>query len=91
MIAIGFWGVGSIINEVSEGATLNKGDRMGHFGYGGSSIVLAFEPTLGLQFGIAEQKSNAEHTKPVSDPDNPTLMQIQQCLGRHTPPLKWGH
>jgi len=89
MIAIGFWGVGSIINEVPEGATLNKGDRMGHFGYGGSSIVLAFEPTLGLQFGVVEQACNAQHTKPVSDPDNPTLMQIQQCLGRRTPPLKW--
>jgi phosphatidylserine decarboxylase len=85
MIAIGFWGVGSIINEVPEGATLKKGDRMGHFGYGGSSIVLAFEPTLNLQFGVPD----GTDTHMVSDPDFPTLMQIQQCLGRRIPPLSW--
>lgn len=85
MIAIGFWDVGSIINEVPEGATLSKGDRMGHFGYGGSSIVLAFEPTLDLQFGVPE----VSNTKLVSDPDDPTLMQIQQCLGKRAPTLKW--
>ncbi len=90
MIAIGFWGVGSIISEVPEGATLKKGDRMGHFGYGGSSIVLAFEPDANVQFAVTEEdKDGKKSTKPVSDADNPTLMQIQQCLGRRTPPLKW--
>ncbi|WLE96211.1 MAG: phosphatidylserine decarboxylase [Candidatus Electrothrix communis] len=86
MMAIGFWGVGSIINEVPEGARLKKGDRMGHFGYGGSSIVLAFEPNLNLQFGVPDAKGG---TTLVSDPDSPTLMQIQQCLGRRMPTLKW--
>lgn len=85
MIAIGFWGVGSIINQVPEGATLKKGDNMGHFGYGGSSIVLAFEPGLDLQFGVKEKTG----TTLLNDPDFPTLMQIQQCFGRRTPPLKW--
>jgi phosphatidylserine decarboxylase len=89
MIAIGFWGVGSIINEVTEGATLEKGDRMGHFGYGGSSIVLAFEPNKELQFGVEEVTDGMTHMKEVSTPDNPTLMKVQQCLGRRTPPLKW--
>lgn len=89
MIAIGFWGVGSIVNEVAEGATLKKGDRMGHFAYGGSSIVLAFEPELDLQFAVTESVGGKEVTKPVNDPDQPTLMQIQQCLGKRTPPLKW--
>ncbi len=93
MIAIGFWGVGSIINEVAEGATLKKGDRMGHFGYGGSSIVLGFEPNLELQFGVQETQEvdgkQVVRTKRVSDADDPTLMQIQQCLGRRTPPLEW--
>jgi len=85
MIAIGFWGVGSIINEVKEGATLTKGERMGHFGYGGSSIVLAFEPGKGLQFGVQVDGE----TQPISDPDHPTLMQIQQCLGKRIPTLNW--
>jgi phosphatidylserine decarboxylase len=89
MIAIGFWGVGSIINEVHEGATLKKGDRMGSFGYGGSSIVLAFEPNLDLQFGVVETKDGKSYTSEVSGPDTPTLMQIQQCLGKHTKRLDW--
>ncbi|PRQ04003.1 Phosphatidylserine decarboxylase proenzyme [Enhygromyxa salina] len=97
MIAIGFWGVGSIVNLVDEGATLTKGDRMGHFAYGGSSIVLAFEPNLDLQFAVHEVETKTvdgktiteTFTKPVGDPDHPTLMKIQQCLGRRTPPLKW--
>ena len=48
MSAIGFWGVGSIINAIPEGGEVKKGQYMGHFGYGGSSIVLAFEPNLDL-------------------------------------------
>ena len=48
--AIGFWGVGSIVNFVEDGMTVQKGQYMGHFGYGGSSIILAFEPSIDLQF-----------------------------------------
>lgn len=81
MIAIGFWGVGSIVNAVKTNATIHKGQYMGHFGYGGSSIVLAFEPDLDLQFKVGDQ--------PISDPDNPVLMKVRQCLGKRTPPLKW--
>ncbi len=44
MIPVGFWGVGSIINEVQTGDYVEKGQEMGHFGYGGSSILLVFEP-----------------------------------------------
>ena len=59
MVAIGFWGVGSITNAIAEGDVVEKGQQMGHFGYGGSSIVLAFEPNLDLQFAVGDQ--------PVSD------------------------
>ncbi len=44
MIPVGFWGVGSIITEVKEGDYIEKGQEIGHFGYGGSSILLVFEP-----------------------------------------------
>ncbi len=81
MIAIGFWGVGSITNAVAEGENVKKGEYMGHFGYGGSSIVLAFEPNLDLQFAVGDQ--------PVGDPDHPVLMQVKQCLGKRTLPLTW--
>ncbi len=81
MIAIGFWGIGSIVNAVENNAMIEKGQYMGHFGYGGSSIVLAFEPGMDLQFKVG--------TNPVEDPDHPVLMNVRQCLGKLTEPLKW--
>ncbi len=44
MIPVGFWGVGSIVTECQVGDYLEKGQEMGHFAYGGSSILLVFEP-----------------------------------------------
>ena len=44
MIPVGFWGVGSIKNEVKIGDHIQKGQKIGHFDYGGSSILLVFEP-----------------------------------------------
>lgn len=81
MVAIGFWGVGSIVSAVSEGDVVQKGQYMGHFGYGGSSIVLGFEPNLNLQFAVGSAA--------VSDPDSPLLMQVKQCLGKRTDRLRW--
>lgn len=74
MVAIGFWGVGSIINAVGEKATLQQGDYMGHFGYGGSSIVLAFNKDVKIDFEVGND--------PVKDPNHPTLMKVRQCLGK---------
>lgn len=81
MIAIGFWGVGSIINAIKTGDCIEKGQYMGHFGYGGSSIVLAFEPMLDLQFKVGD--------KGVQGPDFPVLMKVRQCLGKLMKPLEW--
>lgn len=81
MIAIGFWGVGSIENAIETNAVIEKGQYMGHFGYGGSSIVLAFEPGMDLQFKVGE--------KPVEDPDHPVLMKVRQCLGKRTDVINW--
>lgn len=44
MIPVGFWGVGSCINLRTIGEYVEKGEELGHFGYGGSSILLVFEP-----------------------------------------------
>ncbi len=49
MIPVGFWGVGSIINECQVGDYVEKGQELGHFAYGGSSILLVFEPGV-IQF-----------------------------------------
>lgn len=73
MVAIGFWGVGSIINAVKDNTTIEQGQYMGHFGYGGSSIVLAFNKDVNIEFKVGSQ--------PVEDPNNPTLIKVRQCLG----------
>ncbi|MCK5133440.1 MAG: phosphatidylserine decarboxylase [Candidatus Sabulitectum sp.] len=44
MIPVGFWGVGSIVTECQVGDYIEKGQELGHFAYGGSSILLVFEP-----------------------------------------------
>lgn len=74
MIAIGFWGVGSIENAIEKNAHIEKGQYMGHFGYGGSSIVLAFEPGMEMAFKVGNT--------PVSDANNPVLMKVRECLGK---------
>lgn len=74
MVAIGFWGVGSIVNAVEENAIITQGEYMGHFGYGGSSIVLAFNKGVDIDFKVGSQH--------VEDPNNPALMKVRQCLGK---------
>lgn len=51
MIPVGFWGVGSIITEHHVGDYVKKGEEIGHFAYGRSSILLIFEPGA-IKFSI---------------------------------------
>ncbi len=44
VIPVGFWGVGSIVSDVKVGQKVKKGDMIGRFGYGGSSILMVFQP-----------------------------------------------
>lgn len=81
MIAIGFWGVGSITSAIKENASIKRGQYMGHFGYGGSSIVLAFERGLDLRFQVGTER--------VQGPDNPLLMKVRQCLGKRIELQNW--
>lgn len=73
MVAIGFWGVGSIINAVEEKGTIKQGECMGHFGYGGSSIVLAFNKDKNIEFKVGNESVKGANT--------PTLMKVRECLG----------
>lgn len=41
---VGFWGVGSMQVYLEEGDVVHRGDYVGHFLYGGSSILMVFEP-----------------------------------------------
>ena len=63
MIPVGFWGVGSIITHVKEGDKVTKGDLMGRFGYGGSSILLVFEPNA-IDFTIKGIEKDWKQVKP---------------------------
>ncbi|WP_075344637.1 phosphatidylserine decarboxylase [Tenacibaculum agarivorans] len=78
MVAIGFWGVGSIINAIEEKGdqkpTVEQGQYMGHFGYGGSSIVLAFNKDVDIDFKVDGHE--------VKGANEPTLMKVRQCLGK---------
>ncbi len=74
MVAIGFWGVGSIHNAFQENGPVAKGQYMGHFAYGGSSIVLAFEPNMNLN-GKFEVSGNI-----VTGPNTPLQMDVKQNL-----------
>jgi len=56
MMPIGFYGVGSIFTKIREGDFVNKGDEVGHFEYGGSSVVLVFEPNK-LDIGVPNIQS----------------------------------
>jgi phosphatidylserine decarboxylase len=74
MAAVGFWGVGSIVNYVEEGHILQKGEYMGHFNYGASSIVLALEPNIDFQFVVDGCA--------LSGPAWPRAVKAKQHLGR---------
>ncbi len=65
MIPVGFWGVGSIItyDNIKEGYQVTKGEKIGRFGYGGSSILLIFEPDK-IEFTIEGIEKNWEVVKP---------------------------
>lgn len=46
MVAVGAMMVGSIILSVKEGDAIHRGDEVGYFKFGGSTIVLLFEKKL---------------------------------------------
>ena len=66
MIPVGFWGgVGSIVTEanIKEDYQITKGEKIGRFGYGGSSIVLVFEPGK-IEFTIDDIEKSWKDVKP---------------------------
>ena len=82
MSAIGFWGVGSITNLIPhDGYILQKGEPMGHFNYGGSSIVLAFEP--GNITDFTHVGGNGETS--IRDADHPTVVLLGEQIGKRAP------
>ena len=65
MIPVGFWGVGSIVTDakIKKGYQITKGEKIGRFGYGGSSILLVFEPDK-IEFTIDDIENDWKEVKP---------------------------
>lgn len=100
MAAIGFWGVGSMIVDnddesssstwprdvlpVKLGNTVEKGQYLGHFGYGGSSIVLAFQPTSvdgkTISYDLSSGDGNNSVRKQIGDANNPIQVNAMQHI-----------
>jgi len=54
MVPVGMVSVGSVIWTVEEGQMVAKGQELGYFAMGGSSIVVAFEPRANFAFSVPE-------------------------------------
>lgn len=50
LVAVGALLVGSISFTVNEGDKVTKGQDMGYFSYGGSTVILLFPEEMGVEF-----------------------------------------
>ncbi|ODQ80557.1 hypothetical protein BABINDRAFT_160822 [Babjeviella inositovora NRRL Y-12698] len=74
-IAIGAMMVGSSVFTVSEGQTVKKGDEIGYFKFGGSTILTLFEPKY-FQFDLDLVQNSSQSIE--------TLVRVGQSIG-HSP------
>lgn len=49
-IAVGALLVGSIVFTAQEGQKVVKGEELGYFAYGGSTVIVLFPEEMGLEF-----------------------------------------
>ncbi|KIJ20648.1 hypothetical protein PAXINDRAFT_160190 [Paxillus involutus ATCC 200175] len=79
-VAIGALLVGSIVWTVEENATVKRGDELGYFAYGGSTVVAIFPHDL-----ITFDNDLLEHSVPAGSDGKgaiETLMKVGCSLGR---------
>ena len=50
MVAVGALLVGSIEFTVTEGDKVQKGQELGYFAYGGSTVIVLFPEDMGVEF-----------------------------------------
>lgn len=50
MVAVGALLVGSIEFTVTEGDKVRKGQELGYFAYGGSTVIVLFPEDMGVEF-----------------------------------------
>jgi len=71
-IAVGATMVGSIVMTQEEGATVKRGDEMGYFAFGGSTILTLFKPNV-IQY---DEDLLLNSTKPIE-----TLVKVGDRIG----------
>ncbi|KAF9219791.1 hypothetical protein BS17DRAFT_804294 [Gyrodon lividus] len=79
-VAIGALLVGSIVWTVNENATVKRGDELGYFAYGGSTVVAIFPRGF-----ITFDEDLVKHSAPASSDGKgavETLMKVGYSLGR---------
>jgi phosphatidylserine decarboxylase len=64
-IAIGAMLVGSIHWTVETGAKVQKGDELGYFAYGGSTVITIFPPEMNVQISSDVQQNSTEKMETV--------------------------
>jgi len=78
---------GDLTPAVKIGDTVTKGSYLGHFGYGGSSIVLAFQPEVNgksLSYNFAASPTGAPSGSaplPIENYDGPIQVKALQQIG----------
>jgi len=76
-ICVGATCVGSIVMSIKEGDTVNKGDEVGYFAFGGSTILLLIKPNAVL----FDEDLLANSEKPIE-----TLVKMGTSIGK-VPPM----
>lgn len=66
VLPTGITEISSIKLNVTVGQTVNKGDELGYFSYGGSTLVLAFEQGMISEF-VAQEPPSKSPAKPSSN------------------------
>ncbi|KAF8142104.1 phosphatidylserine decarboxylase-domain-containing protein [Boletus edulis] len=80
-VAVGALLVGSINWTVEENATVRRGDELGYFAYGGSTVIAIFPPNVTFDEDLVQ------HSAPLSDTTKKirpmeTLVKVGSSLGR---------
>lgn len=75
VIPIGITEISSITIGVSPGQTVKKGEELGYFSYGGSSMALVFRPGAIKDFSVSAPK-------PGADPDSGPPVKVNARIAR---------
>jgi phosphatidylserine decarboxylase len=78
VIPIGITEISSVTIEVSVGQAVAKGDELGYFSYGGSSLCLVFQPGAMASYLWTDADLP---TKPLSDPTTGPPVEVNAQIG----------